>query len=198
MGLDIYKLKPIHEKSDFYFIKDYNETNKYRAQLFTIFKDFVKKEKRDFINWEETFKSKYPDLNINDYELACIGEYYIFRKKGSMDTSYYWGDEEEKQLESTGKVYFKDEELKLKQVEVEVLYAEESAYQRKSMTDEFYDNFIRSCWYVHNSSEINEEESNDIVLTADKFKKAQSYAQPNSPIKSWDFIEGKDFIYFSY
>jgi len=198
MGLDIYKLKPTNEASDFYFIKDDNETNKYRAQLFVLFKDYVKKEKRNFINWEETFKSKYPDLNMNDYDLASIGEYYIFIKKGETDTKFYWGEEEEEQMASTGKVYFKDDELKLQEVDVEVLYAEETAYQRKSMTDEFYDNFIRSCWYVKNSSELNENESNDMVLTKDKFKEAQSYAQPNSPIKSWDFIEGKDFIYFSY
>ena len=59
MGLDIYKLNPSHEKTDFYFIKDESaEENKYRSQLFLVFKDYLKKEKKDFISWKETFEKK--------------------------------------------------------------------------------------------------------------------------------------------
>lgn len=85
MGLDIYKLNPSHEKTDFYFIKDESaEENKYRSQLFLVFKDYLKKEKKDFISWKETFEKKYPDLNMDDYELSCISEYYIFREKTAL------------------------------------------------------------------------------------------------------------------
>lgn len=96
------------------------------------------------------------------------------------------------------KVFFKDSGLVLEEMEVDVLYVKEVGYQRKSMNNDFYNNFIRSCWYINNSSDINEYESNDFVLSVDKFKEAQGYAGESSPIKSWDFVEGKDFIYFSY
>lgn len=197
MGLDIYKLNPSHEKTDFYFIKDESaEENKYRSQLFLVFKDYLKKEKKDFISWKETFEKKYPDLNMDDYELSCISEYYIFREKNSTDNPLSFDNENE--LISKNKVFFKDDELVLEEVEVDILYVKEVAYQRKSMLDGFYNNFIQSCWYVRNNSGISEYESNDFVLSADKFKEAQSYAGESSPIKSWDFVEGKDFIYFSY
>lgn len=197
MGLDIYKLNPTHEITDFYFMKEEDsDDNKYRKQLFVIFKDYVKKVKKDFIAWKETFEKKYPDLNMDDYELACISEYYIFRKKDSTDNPLSFDDEDE--LEIKHKVFFKDNELVLEELEVEVLYTKEVGYQRKSMNNDFYNNFIRSCWYVNNSSDVGEYESNDFVLSSDKFKEAQSYGSESSPIKSWDFVEGKDFIYFSY
>ncbi|EPP7233810.1 hypothetical protein ACTOJ1_000717 [Shigella flexneri] len=197
MGLDIYKLNPSHEKTDFYFIKDESaEENKYRSQLFLVFKDYLKKEKKDFISWKETFEKKYPDLNMDDYELSCISEYYIFREKNSTDNPLSFDNENE--LISKNKVFFKDDELVLEEVEVDILYVKEVAYQRKSMLDGFYNNFIQSCWYVRNNSGISEYESNDFVLSEDKFKEAQSYGSEHSPIKSWEFVEGKDFIYFSY
>lgn len=197
MGLDIYKLNPNHEKTDFYFIKDESaEENKYRSQLFLVFKDYLKKEKKDFISWKETFEKKYPDLNMDDYELSCISEYYIFREKNSTDNPLSFDNENE--LISKNKVFFKDDELVLEEVEVDILYVKEVAYQRKSMLDGFYNNFIQSCWYVRNNSGISEYESNDFVLSEDKFKEAQSYGSEHSPIKSWEFVEGKDFIYFSY
>lgn len=197
MGLDIYKLNPSHEKTDFYFIKDESaEENKYRSQLFLVFKDYLKKEKKDFISWKETFEKKYPDLNMDDYELSCISEYYIFREKNSTDNPLSVDNENE--LISKNKVFFKDDELVLEEVEVDILYVKEVAYQRKSMLDGFYNNFIQSCWYVRNNSGISEYESNDFVLSEDKFKEAQSYGSEHSPIKSWEFVEGKDFIYFSY
>lgn len=197
MGLDIYKLNPSHEKTDFYFIKDESaEENKYRSQLFLVFKDYLKKEKKDFISWKETFEKKYPDLNMDDYELSCISEYYIFREKNSTDNPLPFDNENE--LISKNKVFFKDDELVLEEVEVDILYVKEVAYQRKSMLDGFYNNFIQSCWYVRNNSGISEYESNDFVLSEDKFKEAQSYGSEHSPIKSWEFVEGKDFIYFSY
>lgn len=197
MGLDIYKLNPSHEKTDFYFIKDESaEENKYRSQLFLVFKDYLKKEKKDFISWKETFEKKYPDLNMDDYELSCISEYYIFREKNSTDNTLSFDNENE--LISKNKVFFKDDELVLEEVEVDILYVKEVAYQRKSMLDGFYNNFIQSCWYVRNNSGISEYESNDFVLSEDKFKEAQSYGSEHSPIKSWEFVEGKDFIYFSY
>ena len=197
MGLDIYKLNPSHEKTDFYFIKDESaEENKYRSQLFLVFKDYLKKEKKDFISWKETFDKKYPDLNMDDYELSCISEYYIFREKNSTDNPLSFDNENE--LISKNKVFFKDDELVLEEVEVDILYVKEVAYQRKSMLDGFYNNFIQSCWYVRNNSGISEYESNDFVLSEDKFKEAQSYGSEHSPIKSWEFVEGKDFIYFSY
>lgn len=197
MGLDIYKLNPSHEKTDFYFIKDESaEENKYRGQLFLVFKDYLKKEKKDFISWKETFEKKYPDLNMDDYELSCISEYYIFREKNSTDNPLSFDNENE--LISKNKVFFKDDELVLEEVEVDILYVKEVAYQRKSMLDGFYNNFIQSCWYVRNNSGISEYESNDFVLSEDKFKEAQSYGSEHSPIKSWEFVEGKDFIYFSY
>lgn len=197
MGLDIYKLNPSHEKTDFYFIKDESaEENKYRSQLFLVFKDYLKKEKKDFISWKETFEKKYPDLNMDDYELSCISEYYIFREKNSTDNPLSFDNENE--LISKNKVFFKDDELLLEEVEVDILYVKEVAYQRKSMLDGFYNNFIQSCWYVRNNSGISEYESNDFVLSEDKFKEAQSYGSEHSPIKSWEFVEGKDFIYFSY
>lgn len=197
MGLDIYKLNPSHEKTDFYFIKDESaEENKYRSQLFLVFKDYLKKEKKDFISWKETFEKKYPDLNMDDYELSCISEYYIFREKNSTDNPLSFDNENE--LISKNKVFFKDDELVLEEVEVDILYVKEEAYQRKSMLDGFYNNFIQSCWYVRNNSGISEYESNDFVLSEDKFKEAQSYGSEHSPIKSWEFVEGKDFIYFSY
>ena len=197
MGLDIYKLNPSHEKTDFYFIKDESaEENKYRSQLFLVFKDYLKKEKKDFISWNETFEKKYPDLNMDDYELSCISEYYIFREKNSTDNPLSFDNENE--LISKNKVFFKDDELVLEEVEVDILYVKEVAYQRKSMLDGFYNNFIQSCWYVRNNSGISEYESNDFVLSEDKFKEAQSYGSEHSPIKSWEFVEGKDFIYFSY
>lgn len=197
MGLDIYKLNPTHETTDFYFMKDEDsDDNKYRKQLFVIFKDYVKKVKKDFINWKETFEKKYPDLNMDDYELACISEYYIFRKNDSNDNPLSFDDEDK--LEMKNKVFFKDNELVLEEIEVDIIYTKEVGYQRKSMNNDFYNNFIRSCWYINNSSDVSEYESNDFVLSADKFKEAQSYAGESSPIKSWDFVEGKDFIYFSY
>ena len=197
MGLDIYKLNPSHEKTDFYFIKDESaEENKYRSQLFLVFKDYLKKEKKDFISWKETFEKKYPDLNMDDYELSCISEYYIFREKNSTDNPLSFDNENE--LISKNKVFFKDDELVLEEVEVDILYVKEVAYQRKSMLDGFYNNFIQSCLYVRNNSGISEYESNDFVLSEDKFKEAQSYGSEHSPIKSWEFVEGKDFIYFSY
>lgn len=197
MGLDIYKLNPSHEKTDFYFIKDESaEENKYRSQLFLVFKDYLKKEKKDFISWKETFEKKYPDLNMDDYELSCISEYYIFREKNSTDNPLSFDNENE--LISKNKVFFKDDELVLEEVEVDILYVKEVAYQRKSMLDGFYNNFIQSCWYVRNNSGISEYESNDFVLSEDKFKEAKSYGSEHSPIKSWEFVEGKDFIYFSY
>lgn len=197
MGLDIYKLNPSHEKTDFYFIKDESaEENKYRSQLFLVFKDYLKKEKKDFISWKETFEKKYPDLNMGDYELSCISEYYIFREKNSTDNPLSFDNENE--LISKNKVFFKDDEIVLEEVEVDILYVKEVAYQRKSMLDGFYNNFIQSCWYVRNNSGISEYESNDFVLSEDKFKEAQSYGSEHSPIKSWEFVEGKDFIYFSY
>lgn len=197
MGLDIYKLNPSHEKTDFYFIKDESaEENKYRSQLFLVFKDYLKKEKKDFISWKETFEKKYPDLNMDDYELSCISEYYIFREKNSTDNPLSFDNENE--LISKNKVFFKDDELVLEEVEVDILYVKEVTYQRKSMLDGFYNNFIQSCWYVRNNSGISEYESNDFVLSEDKFKEAQSYGSEHSPIKSWEFVEGKDFIYFSY
>lgn len=197
MGLDIYKLNPSHEKTDFYFIKDESaEENKYRSQLFLVFKDYLKKEKKDFISWKETFEKKYPDLNMDDYELSCISEYYIFREKNSTDNPLSFDNENELILKN--KVFFKDDELVLEEVEVDILYVKEVAYQRKSMLDGFYNNFIQSCWYVRNNSGISEYESNDFVLSEDKFKEAQSYGSEHSPIKSWEFVEGKDFIYFSY
>lgn len=197
MGLDIYKLNPSHEKTDFYFIKDESaEENKYRSQLFLVFKDYLKKEKKDFISWKETFEKKYPDLNMDDYELSCISEYYIFREKNSTDNPLSFDNENE--LISKNKVFFKDDEIVLEEVEVDILYVKEVAYQRKSMLDGFYNNFIQSCWYVRNNSGISEYESNDFVLSEDKFKEAQSYGSEHSPIKSWEFVEGKDFIYFSY
>lgn len=197
MGLVIYKLNPSHEKTDFYFIKDESaEENKYRSQLFLVFKDYLKKEKKDFISWKETFEKKYPDLNMDDYELSCISEYYIFREKNSTDNPLSFDNENE--LISKNKVFFKDDELVLEEVEVDILYVKEVAYQRKSMLDGFYNNFIQSCWYVRNNSGISEYESNDFVLSEDKFKEAQSYGSEHSPIKSWEFVEGKDFIYFSY
>lgn len=197
MGLDIYKLNPSHEKTDFYFIKDESaEENKYRSQLFLVFKDYLKKEKKDLISWKETFEKKYPDLNMDDYELSCISEYYIFREKNSTDNPLSFDNENE--LISKNKVFFKDDELVLEEVEVDILYVKEVAYQRKSMLDGFYNNFIQSCWYVRNNSGISEYESNDFVLSEDKFKEAQSYGSEHSPIKSWEFVEGKDFIYFSY
>lgn len=197
MGLDIYKLNPSHEKTDFYFIKDESaEENKYRSQLFLVFKDYLKKEKKDFISWKETFEKKYPDLNMDNYELSCISEYYIFREKNSTDNPLSFDNENE--LISKNKVFFKDDELVLEEVEVDILYVKEVAYQRKSMLDGFYNNFIQSCWYVRNNSGISEYESNDFVLSEDKFKEAQSYGSEHSPIKSWEFVEGKDFIYFSY
>lgn len=197
MGLDIYKLNPSHEKTDFYFIKDESaEENKYRSQLFLVFKDYLKKEKKDFISWKETFEKKYPDLNMDDYELSCISEYYIFREKNSTDNPLSFDNENE--LMSKNKVFFKGDELVLEEVEVDILYVKEVAYQRKSMLDGFYNNFIQSCWYVRNNSGISEYESNDFVLSEDKFKEAQSYGSEHSPIKSWEFVEGKDFIYFSY
>lgn len=184
MGLDIYKIRPTQEKTSFSFEQDGENENKYKNQLFLNFKDFIKKENREFILWIPTFSKKYPELNLEDYELACIS-----------DNLYEFCQKEQPQ---SVKISFSDKDLILEDREIDVIYFEEIEYQRKLMTSDFYNKFITPCWYIDNSSNINEYESNDFVLTADKFKEAQSYAEINSPIKSWNFVEGQDIIYFSY
>jgi len=183
MGLDIYKMKPVKHKTDFSLSNDEDLINRYRKQVFEDFKSFIVKEQQEFILWIPTFANKNPNLSFEDYELNMISgqEYTFIHKDKSKD-----------------ELIIKESELVTEMRDVEVIYFEEEAYQRNSMGQDFYDKFIQPCWYISNGSGVSEEESNDIILSAEKFKEFQSYAQARANVKEWDFVEGQHIIYLSY
>jgi len=82
---------------------------------------------------------------------------------------------------------------------VKVLKGKEVKYQRKCMSDGFYTKFVSGCWYIDNNTELSEDDSNDIVSSYDKFEEAKQYlSDKECSMNSWEFIEGKHFIVFSY
>lgn len=183
MGLDIYKMKPVKHKTDFSLSNDEELTNRYYKQLFEDFKSFIVKEQQQFILWTPTFENKNPNLSFEDYELKMISdEEYTFVHKD----------------EGNDEIIIKESELVTEMREVEVIYFEEEAYQRNSMGQDFYDKFIQPCWYISNGSSVSEEESNDIILSAEKFEEFQSYAKAGAAVRNWDFVEGQHIIYLSY
>lgn len=183
MGLDIYKMKPVKHKTDFSLSNDEDMINRYRKQVFEVFKSFIVKEQQEFILWDKTFANKKPDLSFDDYELNMISgqEYTFIHKDKSKD-----------------ELIIEESELVTEMREVEVIYFEDEDYQRNNMGRDFYDKFIQPCWYVSNDSGLSEEESNDIILSAEKFKEFQSYAESAAKVKGWDFVEGQHIIYLSY
>ena len=184
MGLDIYKVKPTLEKTPFGVQNDGLYPNKYVNQLFEDFKQFIVKEEKEYILWADTFAKRSPDLILEEYEHAFISDEdeYVFEKKDNKDET----------------ISFKEEELVLEKRQVDVIYFQNLAYQRKCMTREFFDKFVASCWYTENESTLSEYESNDLVLSNEKFKELQSYATEGAAIKDWSFIEGEEIIYLSY
>lgn len=183
MGLDIYKMKPVKHKTDFSLSNDEDLVNRYHKQVFEDFKSFILKEDQEFILWIPTFANKNPNLSFDDYELSIISgkEYTFFHKEDGHDG-----------------LVFKQDDLVTETRQIDVIYFEEKDYQRNGMGNGFYNDFIMPCWYITNDSSLTEEESNDIILSAEKFKKFKSFALKGSRVKEWEFVEGQHIIYLSY
>lgn len=181
MGLDIYKYRVVKGCSDDVgFTLNNNEENKSVLALFEKFEEFS-----FIINVEYySFSSAFNDigLDICDYEWTMQdGKGYYFehnvtREKVLLD--YY-----------TLEKYTYTEKEK-------ALTVEEVAYQRKGVTDEFFDKFYGNCWYVSNNSFIEDGQKNIFIIDNEMLKKAQQYCEDDYPFKSW-VLGDDEFVYFS-
>lgn len=180
MGLDIYCYTVVPEKTEKSITYQLSifEKNKHEIALFEHFKDFVTLKEEEIFN-----DKKFSDFIGNDVE--CINftsedGYYII----TLDN-----DREIFITEETYQSFFDSCQLK-------TLYVIPYYLQRKGMSVKFYSEFLSGCWYIADSDN-NEEDSPNVIFTNEMLKKAKTYADRNSPIKSLQ-LESNQFIYFSY
>jgi hypothetical protein len=81
----------------------------------------------------------------------------------------------------------------------ETLYGIEVEYQRKCMNTEFFTEVLSGCWYVDDNTEVSKDDSLEAVTTKEEFDKIKEYVSSDDcPLNNWEFVEGENFIYFSY
>jgi len=200
MGLDIMMYEVVREKdecgagnaSEFIL---YPETkNKSELRLFEKFKDFVFKKKGvEYLDIEK-FKK---DNNIDGYEIVEQ------RWNGDDSTLTFMRYNDDGELDtSTEKVVAKVKDIPVIIRDDTVLKACEVKYQRKGMNKRFYTEVLAGCWYIDNNTDKSDEDSLDFVTTKEEFEKIKQYVEVSdeydNSILSWNFVEGKHFIYFSY
>ena len=196
MGLDIYKYRlaePGEESDDFRELikEDFGGTNKAMNEFFERFKDKTVEVENTFYNVKEWFDNK--KLDYRDY--VCVETEY--GPSGAIGTYAKVDDNKDIDYDNTIKVVFSDlSEYKKSQQAIRVI---ETDYQRKGMNKDFYTKFLSGCWYISTETELSEDDSKDIIFTKSDFEKAKEFLQSDEGgMAEWDFIEGRDAIYFSY
>ncbi len=209
MGLDIYFYQVLEgntkcKKEDCKWGGDCTEsnldlnkedTNKSRIATFEAFKDKAFDVENEYLDIEKYKK----DNGYEDYEMVAqsygeksIGTLLKREDDGSLD--YDNGDTVEINLDYVP--LFIENERRLDVCEV--------GYQRKGMKKNFYSDFIAGCWYVTENTELEEDDSLDIIYKKEDFDRLKTYLDIQDdgrdyryPMETWGFEEGKHIIYLS-
>lgn len=193
MGLDIMMYKVIRKEevepdSEIVMTFSSDETNKSILELKEKFIDRISKVTNEYLDIEKA------------EELGIIPKGYVNTGMsiGQKGTFLRFADPDEDGDEDTS-IEVNYEDIPTYEREDEVLYGHEIEYQRKCMSDKFYTDFLSGCWYMPGESDRSYDDSNEVISTKKKFDEARKYLLENScPMMRWDFVEGENFIYFSY
>ena len=222
MGLDIYKYRPIMEKTkDHYITLDKNL--KASVRMFDKFKNFIQLEDEEFLDLDLYFEKRGLDFSnykfeystgltgakeqvlaeLNDSRADSINnvEFIDIMDRGNTEQKFI-GYLVFSNIKTGAFVLFEEDVLPIKVIQEQVIYVEETGYQRKGMNRSFYTEFLSGCWYVDNDSKINEEDSLDVLSSKEEFDKMKEYVVIEDgyflPIMEWDFKEGEDIVWLSY